>query len=109
MKTKLTYLQTLPFLNQGFTVTIEIQFGNVFRYVYQRVRFRNWLFRPCILPKSQPLAVLLVIFFSFFLNTYVFKIGKISALTIMKGFVLASDIWVSVPKLTFFIQTSGRI
>ena len=68
----------------------------------ERARFINWLFWPCILPKSQkPLAVLPVIF-SFICIYICFRYVKTSGPKVLNGFILTSEMWVSDPKLTFF-------
>ena len=67
----------------------------------QRARFINWLFWPCILPKSQKPLVVLPVIFSSICTHICFRYVKTSGPKVLNGFILTSETWVSDPKLTF--------
>ena len=72
-----------------------------FTHVCKRARFINWLFWPCILPKSQKPLVVSPVIFSFICTHICFRYVKTSGPKVLKGFILTSETWVSDQKLTF--------
>ena len=71
-------------------------------YLLKRARFTNWLFGPVFSQKSKkPIEVLQVIF-SFIRTPIFFRYAKLSCPKVIKGSILASDVWMSDPNLMFF-------